>query len=140
MLSSSRALAERSIERLILVDRVKVTRPRVKGEPIMDPVTLALTFPTPAELYDGAGAVRRMASSNETSLGQEGVEADEVEVKLPAWVPGVLPGCLVTVRDSADADLIGLELVVRSAEAGSKLLTRRLTCVRLQALPTTASA
>jgi hypothetical protein len=139
MLSNTRSLATRTIERRILVDRVRVTGPRATGEPTMDPVTLALTWPRPAELYDGPGGVRRLASSNQITDGQELVEADEVEVKIPAWVAGVRPGALVMVRDSQEPDLIGVELVVRSAEAGSLLLTRRLVCLRVQALPTTAS-
>lgn len=138
MLSNSRTLAARTIERRLLVDRVRVTGPRVTGEPTMDPVTLALTFPRPAELYDGPGAVRRLATSNQRSDGGELVEWDEVEVKVPGFVTGVGPGCLVTVRDSAEVDMIGVELTVLTVQIGSRLLSRRLTCVRVQAMPTTA--
>lgn len=139
MLSNSRTLAARTIERRALPDRVRVTGPRATGEPTMDPVTLALTWPRPAELYDGQGAGRILASANQRTEGGELVQVDEVEVKIPAWVEGVRPGCLVTFRDAGDGDLLGLELVVDRAEVGSRLLTRRLVCIRATALPTTAS-
>lgn len=140
MLSNSQALAARTIERRFLVDRVRVTGPRATGEPTMDPVTLALTFPRPAELYDGPGAGRRLAATNQRSDGQELVEWDEVEVKVPGDAAGIRPGCLVVFRDSEDPDLIGVELTVSSVEAGSRLITRRLICARVVALPTTAGA
>ena len=102
-------LARRALLRT-LRDTVRVTGAPYVGQGVVDPVTLAVTYPEPDELYEGPGRVRNLAE--------------------------ILPGARVVVVDSEDYGLAGQEFEVRSVEPGGQLLTRRLQCRRLQVFPT----
>lgn len=133
-------LARRAVGRF-LRDTVRITEAEWTGQGTVDPVTLAVSFPAAAELYEGPGSVRATASTLAIEDGGDRLEADEITVSIPATVDAdIRPGCKVVVVDSEDWTLHGVDFEVRSVEPGGGLMTRRLQCRRLQSYPSVGGA
>lgn len=99
---------------------------RSSGAPVFDPVTGTYTAAGTSNIYTGRCRVQAKADEV-VAAGDQPVTLRRFTASLPVATSGIEVDDLLTVTDSADADLVGLEFRVVDVKAGTWLVARRLT-------------
>lgn len=99
---------------------------RSGGEPVFDPNTGTYTPAAPSTVYTGRCRVQAKADEV-VAAGDQPVTLRRFTASLPVATSGIEVDDVLTVTDSADADLVGLSLRVVDAKSGTWLVARRLT-------------
>jgi hypothetical protein len=98
-------------------------------DPITDPDTGAVTFPAGAAVYSGPCRVRPAGREAATSnAGGAEVFVFDYLVSIPFAETDVTEGHRLTITDSLDPALIGVQLEVQKVDRGEHITARRLFC------------
>lgn len=120
-------------------DTCSITLPGDIADAVLDPVTLELTPPADAALYDGDCSVS--VDNVDPRPGEEGGAERTVEryrVKLPYGAPAIPEGARVevtAVAEDHDPAMVGLVLWVISSPLKSLTVQRVLRCSRIRPQP-----
>ena len=98
------------------------------GEPVFDPDTGNYTEPSALSIYTGPSLVMPVGQDRVTQFGDGPVSLRQYQVTLTGLGTTIHVEDLVTVADTADPDLDGLELRVLDVRKSSLPTNRRLLC------------
>lgn len=130
MTAEATTLAGRTAAEELMVDECLITRGTTQGT--FNTTTLEYDTVAATEVYDGKCRVKPtggQASDRQAQAGERQIALWPFTVSVPISVTGIQPDDLVTVTASSlDADLVGLQLRVRSVVQGTHITARRLGC------------